>query len=70
MSATTQILCDACGEDLTYTGNSMDYNLLLASQSKAHYPGSYVVTDMAIPNPMPKAKHFCDLRCLKAWLDR
>ena len=74
MSAAREVICDGCGADITYTGNSVDYRLVLASQSKTPwYAGegleAGVVTDMWIENPLPEAKHFCSLRCLASWLE-
>jgi hypothetical protein len=59
------IICDGCGHDLTYTENSVDYRLVLASQSMASLGG--VVTDMMIYPPVERSYHFCRLQCLDAW---
>lgn len=68
----TEILCDHCGADLTYTGNCEDYRIVVRSQAKAPWYtkdglGGGVVTAMAIPDPVPLPLDFCDFRCLKAW---
>ena len=60
------IICDGCGKDLTYTGNSVDYRLALVSQpmpSKGGGAASYRLIYPAIKS----TKHFCGLRCLKNW---
>ena len=73
MTTTTTILCDQCEHDLTYTNNTVDYRLILASQPKTHwYVGegkeTGAVTLMHIQNPMPQSRHFCGLHCLKEWI--
>jgi hypothetical protein len=70
MTQRTEISCDACGTDLTYTGNSAGYRLMLVSQAKARYPDSVAVTDRYEPDPMPDGnKHFCGHECLATWVD-
>ena len=70
MTVEHKITCDACGKDLTYTGNSVDYRLALISQAKGTYPGAHAVTDMLIAPPLERDKHFCRLECLDIWRDR
>lgn len=65
---TTEIKCDQCAKDLTYTGNCEDYYLTLHSSSKASRGGC--VTLMAIRPPIGRAHHFCGLSCLDKWRDR
>lgn len=65
---TTTILCDSCGNDLTYTGNCEDYYLTLASASKWQRGGS--VTLMAISPPTDRDYTFCGLTCLDLWTAR
>lgn len=75
MTETSQVVCDACGNDLTYTGNSEDYYLVLSSASKLPWylregeRGGFV-TDMAIAPPMAKTGHFCGHKCLEDWIER
>jgi len=66
----THVVCDGCGVDLTYTGNSVDYRLVLANERMPRDPGLNVVTDMAIPRPIEQAAHFCGMGCLHHWLSR
>lgn len=66
MASKTEITCDACGADVQYTGNCVDYRLVLASQHKQ--PRSDVVTAMAIQPPIDRPHHFCGLPCLAHWL--
>ncbi len=68
------VLCDGCGADITDTGNSVDYRLVLRSESKMPWYvrqglDSGMVTDMHIPDPLPSNKHFCGLRCLHRWVN-
>lgn len=59
---TNKISCDACGRDLSYTGNKM---LALHCENIPHVDGSF--THLLIPKPIEKIVHFCDLSCLKMW---
>lgn len=65
-----KVTCDACGKDLTYTGNCVDYRLLVTSESLGSGRGedgrSYAVTAMMIYPPVDRSYHFCNLRCLRA----
>lgn len=64
-----KVTCDGCGADLTTRANSVDYRLILASESKPGYgPGAY--TDMMIYPAIERAHHFCGLSCLDRWRDR
>ncbi len=68
MGALRQFKCDACGRDLTTTGNSIDYRLALKNE---HVPsvGGFV-TDMMVYPAIEHDVHFCGLSCLRAWLDK
>lgn len=67
-----QITCDACGADLTYTGNCEDYYLVVSSASKAPWyskdggRGGFV-TAMAKYPPVEREHDFCGLKCLDLW---
>lgn len=63
-----KVTCDSCGKDLTVRTNSVDYRLVLKSESKPGYgPGFY--TDMGIYPPVDRIYHFCALKCLDHWRD-
>ena len=64
-----KITCDGCGSDLTTRSNSVDYRLVLGSESKPGY-GAGVYTDMMIYPPIDRTHHFCDLGCLDHWRGR
>src|SRR4051812_49045260 len=66
---TVKIECDACGSDLTTRSNSVDYRLVLASESKPGY-GAGAYTDMIISPPTDRAYYFCGLPCLDKWRTR
>ena len=75
MSSTTKVFCDGCECDITSTSNSVDYRLALRNESKKPWYAeegmtSGVVTDMMIYPKIPKDAHFCDVWCLRVWLDR
>jgi hypothetical protein len=72
---TTEIKCDQCGEDITYTGNSVDYRLILGFQSKDPWYlkeglRGGAVTDMMISPPLNRAYHFCGTSCLAVWAQK
>ena len=67
-----KINCDGCGSDLTYTGNSVDYRLVLDCESKTPwFVGEGLefgtVTDMLIYPPVSRPHHFCRMECLDSW---
>lgn len=64
---TTEIKCDKCGKDLTYTGNCEDYYLTLGSAPKVGR-GNFR-TLMAVTPPIDREHHFCNLACLDKWRD-
>jgi len=70
MTKTTQITCDGCGGDLTYTGNSVGYRLALINEHLPTDPRVKVVTDMGIPRPISDNAHFCGIGCLNRWLNK
>lgn len=70
MGKTVKITCDGCGRDLTYTGNCVDYRLVLAPENKAIYPGAGAVTDVILSPPVKRPFYFCDLSCLDHWRSR
>jgi hypothetical protein len=75
MTETREIKCDACGADLTYTGNCEDYYLVLSNAAmapwyaKEGYRGG-AVTAMAVSPAIKQTQHFCGLHCLDRWRDR
>ena len=60
------VTCDNCGTDLTSTGNSVDYRLLLDNERLPIHGMS--CTDMLIYPPIEQAAHFCGTVCLFRWL--
>lgn len=65
---TTEIKCDTCARDLTYTGNCEGWRLALLPEAQAHRGG--FVTAMAVCPPVDRGYHFCGLGCLDKWRDR
>lgn len=70
MAEEHKITCDGCGRDLTYTGNCVDYRLVLGNETKPPYPDAWSVTAMGIYPPLKRTHHFCDLLCLDQWRER
>jgi hypothetical protein len=60
-----QVFCDGCKRDITTTGNSIDYRLVLKSEIIPSGGGS--VTDMLLYPIIEEDVHFCGLNCLKIW---
>lgn len=72
MGKDTKVICDACGYDLTTTGNAVDYRLVLGNESKtpwfiAEGISGGILTDMAIPPLVERAYYFCGMPCLAKW---
>jgi hypothetical protein len=66
MGKITRVTCDGCGVDLTTRTNSVDYRLVLTSESKpGSGPGFY--TSVMIYPPVDRTYYFCDLGCLDHW---
>ena len=61
-------ICDACEKDLTYGGNTAEYRLALVAQGKASR-GSEIFATMPENPPIETDAYFCDLICLKKWLE-
>lgn len=62
-----EITCDACGKDLTETGNCVDYRLALINEN-IQSVGGFVTSAMRYPAIKHNA-HFCGMKCLKQWVD-
>lgn len=63
-----KVTCDGCGADISSTGNSIDYRLLLTAEELP--PAGMSVTDMMIYPPIKQDAHFCGLGCLAVWLTK
>ena len=60
-----EIHCDECNEDITHTGNSIDYRIKVCSEVIPCHDGT--VTDMMIYPQFASSLHFCSLGCLREW---
>lgn len=58
-----KVSCNQCGNDLTHTGNCIDYRIALCNE-RIPSKGSAAVTDMHISPPIEHPMHFCSIRCL------
>ena len=68
MSENRTVKCDSCYNDLTYTGNSVGYRIVVDNQPIPSYPKFSSVTDMMIYPPIKEGPlHFCGLKCLRMW---
>lgn len=61
-----KVSCDSCGRDITTSGNSIDYRIVLQSEV-VPFEG-IGCTDMMIWPQIKGAKHFCGITCLKTWV--
>ncbi len=68
MGITIKVTCDGCGEDLTRTGNSVDYRLVLKNEAIPSVGG--FVTSMPATPSLEGPAYFCDLACLDLWRSR
>jgi hypothetical protein len=73
MTAIPVVTCDACGADITSTGNCEDWRLVLDVQAKMPQyerdgKSGGAVTSMNLPRPIDGPLHFCDLKCLLEWV--
>ena len=64
----TEVTCDQCGADLTYTGNCEDFRIVLGNEGVPIAPGIGAVTAMAICPPLKGTSHFCGVNCLGKWV--
>jgi hypothetical protein len=62
-----EIYCDGCRDNLSSSGNSIDYRLSLSVERIAPHEGP--VTDVMRYRPIGQDCHFCGLKCLRNWLD-
>lgn len=65
MGKTLEITCDGCGDDIAYTGNCVDYRLVLTSEAKAPWYAREgleggAVTAMYISRPISRDHTFCN----------
>lgn len=63
---TNNVLCDACGADITSTFNNVDYRLELRVERLPLRGDS--CTDMYIVPPLDRDYHFCSKSCLTKWV--
>jgi hypothetical protein len=67
MGMKTECTCDACGKDLTTTGNCVDYRLIVGSENIPTVGG--FVTAMGKYPPTDRTYYFCGLYCMDVWRD-
>jgi len=65
-----KVTCDGCGGDISTRWNSVDYRLVLQSESKPLADNLQYMADMMIYEPISRPHHFCRLGCLDTWRDR
>lgn len=65
MSKNTVVLCDHCRADITYSGASDAYRIVLECELVPTHPEVRVQHDVSIRPPLIGARHFCSVRCLK-----
>lgn len=67
----SRITCDRCGNDITYTQNSVAYRIALITERVPIDPQVQAVTDLDLPRPLKdkEDKHFCSRSCLVQWLN-
>lgn len=67
MSQKIEIKCDCCGNDLSVTGNSVDWRIVVKNEPIPNWGGA--VTDVNIqPSLEESPLHFCGKSCLKKFV--
>ena len=67
---TFKVICDECAADITYTHYSSHYNICVVVLShNATISRGEGCTDIIKPPP-EEEKDFCDLECLKKWVEK
>ncbi len=67
MGKTTTILCDQCEKDITCTGNTYQYRIVLGDESMPRCPGDGCVTLMHLPPYFKQTRYFCGAECFWDW---
>ncbi len=62
------VLCDHCEKNLNESSYNPDYRVVLTGQAKA-LPASGIAFAMAGNTWPDETKHFCNRKCLTAWLE-
>lgn len=62
-----EIKCDECRTDLTYSGGSYCHCLHL--KNRKYGPKDGHIIDVYFHPIINEDKYFCDLNCLKKWLE-
>lgn len=66
MTTTVITACDLCNKDITYSGASDLFRIVLTCERAPLDPNVRVIEDVAIRPPIEKGtKHFCSLACLR-----
>lgn len=61
--------CSNCGEDTKYSQlRGMDWRVKIEAQMK--YPHGPAVADYNMLPPIEDDKYFCDLGCLRKWINK
>jgi len=63
-----KITRDNCGDDLMVSDGVLKYRLTLSCKSLPHVVG--VVLDVMVYPPIYSDHHFCNLGCLRKWLEK
>jgi hypothetical protein len=63
MGKIATINCDLCDRDISYTGSSMDYRIVVKSEAMPHKPGGGAVTEWMGWPEFPEALYFCNRNC-------
>lgn len=64
-----KVTCDACGHNLTTTGNWIDYRLALMNEPKPTQDG-VALTEVHIAPIIERDYHFCGVPCLAKWVTK
>lgn len=62
------IICDGCGEDISYSGGANSWRLVLGVEPLHIEPGNATMDVYILPYLSSKYR-FCYFECLKKWLE-
>jgi hypothetical protein len=68
MTIEVKINCDHCKTDLRYTSYAYEYRITLTDEAKENNIG--IAYASGIPRHIAEDKHFCNLKCLKEWVNK
>lgn len=60
-----KVTCDCCGKNITATGYSSEWRVVLCDERMPHFGGSSLA--MNVETGLDRKYEFCDMRCFDKW---